>query len=262
LALMNKVLPAKSDFASLSSRSATQAVFLFQKYAILIKQNKMRFSILTLFPDIIHSYTNVSILKRAQAKKLIYVDAIDIRAFSSNKHRTVDDKPYGGGAGMVLSAEPILKAVAMLKKKRKKPKIIIMSAKGKSFTQAKAKNLAKNYTDIIFISGRYEGIDERVKTVLKAEELSIGPYVLTDGDVAAMAIISAVARLVPGVIKLESLQEESHRKGAVNGKYLEYPHYTRPDVIKHGGKKYKVPGVLLSGNHAKIIEWQKKRSKK
>jgi len=149
-------------------------------------------------------------------------------------------------------------------KKSKKTHLVIFSAKGKQFNQKIAYDWAKKYNRIILIAGRYEGIDERVKTILKADEISIGPYVLTDGDVAAMVVISAVSRLVPGVIKLESLEEESHwnlllKKEAQvpEGKGLEYPHYTRPEVIKYKNKKYSVPKVLLSGNHKKIEEWRK-----
>jgi len=224
-----------------------------------------RYTVLTLFPDLIRAYVSESILKRAKEKKIIKIDAIDIRAFTTDKHRTVDQKPYGGGAGMVLMAEPILKAVASLKKKKRKPKIVILSAKGKQFTQQKARDLAKNYSDIIFISGRYEGIDERVKTILRAEEVSIGPYVLMDGDVAAMSMISAIARLVPGVINLESLAEESHQNSLIKNESgsvgLEYPHYTRPEELKHQGETYRVPVVLLSGDHKKIADWRKKKSK-
>ena len=172
---------------------------------------------------------------------------------------------------MVLMADPILKAaMAALREKRKKKienretKIVVLSAKGRQFNQKMAYDWSKKYKRLILISGRYEGIDERVKNILKAEEISIGPYVLTDGDVAAMAIISAVSRLVPGVIKLESLQEESHwnmpLENEINpdDKGLEYPHYTRPEALLHRGKRYRAPKVLLSGNHSKIAEWRRK----
>lgn len=180
----------------------------------------------------------------------------------------VDDKPYGGGAGMVLQAEPILKAFDKVDKKIKKgkKKVVVFSAKGKIFNQKMAFNWAKKYKDIVFITGRYEGIDERVVKALKAEEISIGPYVLTDGDVATMVVSSAVARLVDGVIRLESLKEESYwnyilkkeKEGKLDEDTLEYPHYTRPEVLEYKGKKYRVPKVLLSGNHKKIAEWRNK----
>ncbi len=208
-------------------------------------------------------------MKRAIMDKKITISAHNLRDFVHDKHKTVDAKPYGGGAGMVLKAEPILKTVGTLLKNKRKHlwtsdvHIIILSAKGKQFTQKMAYGWAKKYDRIVMISGRYEGIDERVKKILKAEEISIGPYVLTDGDVAAMTIVSAVARLVPGVIKLESLQEESHwnlllrkEKTAPEESGLEYPHYTRPEVLEYKGKKYKVPKVLLSGNHKEIEKWR------
>ena len=227
----------------------------------------MRFDIITIFPEAFESYLNVSILKRARAKKLISVQFYNPRDFSSDKHRTVDSKPYGGGAGMVMMAEPILKAVSALrtfKIQKSKCKIIVLSAKGKQFSQKLAYDWSKKYDQLILISGRYEGIDERVKLALRAEEISIGPYVLTDGEIAAMTVISAVSRLIPGVIRLESLAEESHwnllltkEKNAPIGKGIEYPHYTRPERIKHKGKSYSVPKILLSGDHKKISEWRK-----
>lgn len=223
----------------------------------------MRFDIIAIFPKIFDSYFNESILKRAREKKLVTIHAHDLRKFSRDSHKKVDDKPYGGGAGMVLAAEPILKAVDTIlrkntnfKSKKLKTKIIILSAKGKQFTQKMAYDWAKKYHQLVLISGRYEGIDERVKTALRAEEISIGPYVLTDGDAAAMVIISAVARLIPGVIKCESLKEESHWNAG-----LEYPHYTRPEVFEWKGKPYRVPKILLSGDHKKIESWRNKHRK-
>lgn len=239
----------------------------------------MKFHIITLFPEAYESYLNASILGRAQKNKKIKIRFYNPRNFvrptktqaqKDKPYVRVDAPPYGGGAGMVLQAEPILKAVdAALKKitrevKNRRPKIVMFSAKGKTFNQKLAYDWAKKHKDIIFITGRYEGIDERVKTALKAEEISIGPYVLTDGDAAAMIVTSAVARLVPGVIRLESLEEESHwnlllkgeKSGRIGENGLEYPHYTRPEVLEYKGKKYRVPKVLLSGNHKKIEEWR------
>lgn len=227
----------------------------------------MKFDALTIFPEIISDYCNKSILGRAQQAGVIKVAATNFRDYTLNKQKHVDDSPYGGGAGMVLAAEPILRALESVEK-LKKSKVIILSAKGKQFNQKMAYDWSKKYNQLILISGRYEGIDERVKTISRAEEISIGPFVLTDGDVAAMAIISAVARLVPGAIKLESLAEESHwnllhkkEANAQVGSGLEYPHYTRPEVLEYKGKKYRVPKVLLSGDHKKIHEWRKKHSK-
>ena len=227
----------------------------------------MKFDIITIFPKIFDSYFNESILARAQKNKLIGINTHNLRDYTDDKHKTVDNPPYGGGAGMVLMAEPILKAVAKLKTKNKKQKtkIVVFSAKGKQFNQKMAYDWSKKLDQIIFICGRYEGIDERVVKILKAEEVSVGPYVLTDGEVPAMAVVSAVSRLIPGVIKLESLAEESHwsrlikgEKGVKKGERggLEYPHYTRPEVLEYKGKKYRVPKVLLSGDHKKIEEWR------
>ncbi len=232
----------------------------------------MVFHIITIFPEIFDSYFKESIIGRAIKNKFIsmnYYNPRDYVAGSKSNYKPVDSKPYGGGAGMVLQAEPILKAYLKAEKKikSKKRKIVIFSAKGKFFNQKMAYDWAQKYDEIVFISGRYEGIDERVKKVLKAEEISIGPYVLTDGDVATMVVASAVSRLVPGVIRLESLQEESHwnlllkkeKNKKVSEDGLEYPHYTRPEVLEFKGKKYKVPKVLLSGNHKKIEEWRKEQ---
>ena len=230
----------------------------------------MKFHIITIFPNIFDSYFGTSILKRAQEKKIAEIKIHNLRDFAIDTRGTVDGRPYGGGAGMVLMAEPILKSVSAIKSKVKsqKSKVIVLSAKGRQFNQKMAYDWSKKYNRLILISGRYEGIDERVKKILKAEEISMGPYVLTDGEVPAMAIVSAVTRLLPGAIKLESLAEESHwnlllkketlrqAQGKKNG--LEYPHYTRPEVLSHKGKKYKVPPVLLSGHHQKIEDWRKK----
>ncbi|TSC61065.1 MAG: tRNA (guanine37-N1)-methyltransferase [Parcubacteria group bacterium Gr01-1014_107] len=166
---------------------------------------------------------------------------------------------------MVLKAPPILKAVSHIKSKvkSKKLKVIILSAKGKQFRQKNALNWAKNYRHLILITGRYEGIDERVKIALKAEEISIGPYVLTDGELPAMVLVSTITRLIPGVIKFESLKEESFfSKSTLKGgeSFLEYPHYTRPEAFVYKGKKYKVPKILLSGNHRQIEKWRGKKS--
>jgi tRNA (guanine37-N1)-methyltransferase len=242
----------------------------------------MQFDIITIFPEVFTEYFNTSIVGRAQKKKLVKIKTHDLRKFSTDKHKNVDDKPYGGGAGMVLLAEPIIKAVDKIKKTQKskkhrnhKTRIIIFSAKGKQFTQTMAQNYAKKYDQIIMITGRYEGIDERVKTITHAEEVSIGPYVLTDGELPAMTVVSAVTRLIPGIITQESLNEESfssngqrsivpglaERSGAGKGQMsTEYPHYTRPEVLKYKGKNYRVPQVLLSGHHAQIKKWRTNKS--
>jgi tRNA (guanine37-N1)-methyltransferase len=235
----------------------------------------MRFHIITIFPEIFDSYFKESIIGRAIKNKKISINFYNPRDYvkgNKSNYKPVDGKPYGGGAGMVLQAEPILKAFSKIEKKikNKKTKVVIFSAKGKFFNQKMAYDWAQKYEEIVFISGRYEGIDERVKQALKVEEISIGPYVLTDGDVAAMVVSSAVIRLIPGVIRLESLEEESHwnllfkkeKDGKVGEDGLEYPHYTRPEILKYKGKNYRVPKVLLSGNHKKIEEWRKGQNKK
>lgn len=229
--------------------------------------NMIRFDIVSIFPDIFDSYFQESIIKRARARKLLDIRVHNLRDFTKDTHHKVDDTPYGGGAGMVFKAEPIIRAVEFVTKKLKqKAKIVFLSAKGKQYTQKTAQAWAQKYPHILFVSGRYEGIDERAIVALDAEEISIGPYVLTDGDVAAMVLISSLARLVPGVITFESLREESHwsallKKENGNKKTLEYPHYTRPDVFAYKGKKYSVPKVLLSGDHKKIGEWRRKHLK-
>lgn len=224
------------------------------------KRKQLRFDILTLFPNVLDAYHGVSIVKRAQEKGAAKIITHQIRDYATDKHHTTDDSPYGGGAGMVMKAEPILKCVAQVTKSGKvsprRRKVLIMSAKGRTFNQKMAYELSEKYDQLIMISGRYEGIDERVKDSLKAEEVSIGPYVTTDGDVAAMVIVSAVTRLLPDVIKVDSLAEESH-----GDQLLEYPHYTKPEVITWKGKKYRVPAVLRGGNHKAIGAWRASKRK-
>ena len=216
----------------------------------------MNFSIITIFPESFGSYFSASILKRAQERGLIKIKFFNPRNFAKDRHKTTDDKPFGGGPGMVMKAEPILKAVeAALKKNKKiKNKIVVLSAKGKQFTQKMARDWAKKYKNIILICGRYEGVDERVKKILKAEEISIGPYVLTGGEIPAMVIVDAVSRHQVGVLgKNESLEENRFGPGL--------PAYTRPDTLKWKGKLYKTPPVLLSGDHKKIEKWRKYNTK-
>ena len=219
-----------------------------------------RYDVVTIFPDLITDWAKQSLVARAMAKRLISVKPHDLRKWTEDRHRTVDGRPYGGGAGMVLMVEPILKAVKAVRKKTGRHRVILLSAKGRQFTQRDAKRLQR-YDQVIFVCGRYEGVDERVAKHIADEELSIGPYVLFGGEVPAMTIMEAMARLVPGVIKMESLQEESHwgkllKAEGSDAKQLEYPHYTRPEIISIGGKKRRVPKVLLSGDHAKIAAWR------
>jgi len=212
-----------------------------------------RFDVLTIFPDMIAGYASESILGRAQKNNLIAISAHDLRDWTTDKHRTTDDTPYGGGPGMVMKVEPFDCAVKAIQK-GKKARVIVTSASGKTFTQADAKRLAK-YDQLIFLCGRYEGIDARVEAHVADEAFSIGEYVLTGGELPALVMIDAIARHVSGVLgKKESLAEESHTEEGV----LEYPQYTKPEVYK----KWSVPEVLLSGNHKLIEEWRKKMSRK
>ncbi|MBI2644937.1 tRNA (guanosine(37)-N1)-methyltransferase TrmD [Candidatus Uhrbacteria bacterium] len=217
----------------------------------------MTFHIITIFPSLFDSFMQESLIKKAQEKKRIAIVIHNLREYTANAHKTVDDKPYGGGAGMVMKIEPLVAALAEIRKKYVKTgseRIILLSPAGKQFTQRHAETYRKKYTHIIFICGRYEGVDARIKKYVD-EELSLGPYVLNGGEVAAMAVVEAVSRLIPGVLgNKESLREESWNKGDA----LEYPQYTRPEKYHD----QKVPRVLLSGDHAKIIEWRKKHTKK
>ncbi len=218
------------------------------------------FNILTLFPESF-SYLNQSILFNAQKKGLIKVNIYNLRDFSREKRNKVDAPPYGGGAGMVLMAGPIYNAVSFIKKKskteKKRLRVVLLSAKGKEFNQRKAKYFSSRYDEFILICGRYEGVDERIAKYVADEELSIGRYVLSGGELPAMVVVDAVSRLVPGVLKDESLKEESF-----SDNFLEYPQYTRPEEIEIEGKKRKVPKILLSGHHKNIDEWRKKKTKK
>lgn len=220
----------------------------------------MKIDIITIFPNLFSGFLTESLLARAQKKKLITIKTHDLRRWTTNKHKTVDDRPYGGGAGMVLKIEPIFRAVKSLKVKKfkKKIRIILLSAKGKTFTQKDARRLVK-YEQLIFICGRYEGVDERVAKYVADEEVSIGNYVLFGGEVASMVVIEAVSRLIPGVVqKEESIKNESFSDK--ESKVKEYPQYTRPEIFVLGKNKLRVPNVLLSGNHKKIEEWRRRNT--
>ena len=226
----------------------------------------MKIDIITIFPDLFKGFLSESLLARAQKKKLLKINTHNLRKWTNDNHKTVDDRPYGGGAGMVLKIQPIYDAVESLKPSNPKSKIlnpkqksrvILLSAKGRTFTQKDARRLAK-YDQLIFICGRYEGVDERVAKYVADEEVSIGAYVLFGGEVPSMVIMEAVSRLIPGVIaKPESVKYESFSKDISK----EYPHYTRPEVCALNGKNVRVPKVLLSVNHAEIQKWRKGRSK-
>lgn len=213
----------------------------------------MTFHIISLFPDSLTSYLNESILKRAIHDKKIKVKFYNPRDFSENKGDRVDDKPYGGGPGMVIQALPVIKAIykAIGKKSTKKKfKIVWLTPSGKQFDTIYAKDVANKFTDMVIVCGRYEGIDARVKKVFKVEEISVGPFVLTGGELPAMIMIDCIGRQIEGVLgDINSLEENRISSNEV---------YTRPEIIEYKKKKYRVPKVLLSGNHKMIDEWRSK----
>lgn len=213
----------------------------------------MNIQVLSLFPDMFDGVFNASIMKKAQDKGAVTFDVTDFRSFSNNKHNQVDDYPYGGGAGMVLKPEPLFNAVEALQAQGKKPRIILMCPQGERYSQKKAEELALE-EDLIFLCGHYEGYDERIREHLVTDEISIGDFVLTGGELAAMTIIDSVVRLLPGVLG----QEASHINDSFSTGLLEHPHYTRPADFRG----MKVPDVLMSGNHAKIAEWREEQSLK
>ncbi|MDO8600224.1 MAG: tRNA (guanosine(37)-N1)-methyltransferase TrmD [bacterium] len=240
--------------------------------------SKIIFDILTIFPEAFESYLNASMIKRGQAKKLIDIHVHNLRKFTAGKHKKVDDRPYGGGPGMVLKIEPIVRAIDSIlrnsksktlnskqilnsKFKKSKTLIILFTAAGKQFNATMASDFAKKYDRIIMIAGHYEGVDERLARVLlqatsyKLQTISIGPYVLTGGELPAMVLVDAVSRHIPGFLGKEaSLEEKRYGVGV--------PAYTRPEVFIYCGKKYSVPKLLLSGNHAIIEKWRRKTKKK
>jgi tRNA (guanine37-N1)-methyltransferase len=210
----------------------------------------MRIDVLTLFPEMFDGIFDLGIMKRAMEQNLVSIGVHNIRDYSHDKHHTVDDYPYGGGAGMVLKPEPIFEAVEAIDKKVDTP-VILLSPQGRLFTQEVAQELA-GHKHLVLICGRYEGVDERVREHLASDEISIGDYVLSGGELAAMVIMESVFRLVPGVLgSEESPLDDSHVGGL-----LEYPHYTRPPDYRG----WPVPEVLLSGNHAEIKRWRREQS--
>jgi len=214
----------------------------------------MTFHVVTLFPEMVEQYVRESILGRALSDKKISVQYYNPRDFSIDARKRVDDIPYGGGPGMVMQADPILRAVAKARgrSKKKKFKIFIFSPSGEKFTNIHADTYILKYTDIILICGRYEGIDARVREILQADELSIGDYVLTGGEIPAMVIIDAVSRRIPGVLG-DDLSVENRRIAS-------HDVYTRPAKFLYAEKEYSVPEVLLSGDHKKIDAWRKDHS--
>lgn len=214
----------------------------------------MRFDVLTLFPNIISSVLSQSIIGRAQENGLIEINAINIRDFSKDKHKKTDDYPYGGGRGMVMLAQPIYDAYMSVREGLDyKPRVVYLSPQGRVLNQKLVEELS-GYNHLILLCGHYEGIDERIIEEIVDDEISIGDYVLTGGELPAMVLIDAVSRLVPGVLPTEeAYREESHYSGL-----LEYPQYTRPYEFK--GRK--VPEVLMSGHHANINRWRRQQSLK
>ncbi|PIR70469.1 MAG: tRNA (guanosine(37)-N1)-methyltransferase TrmD [Candidatus Niyogibacteria bacterium CG10_big_fil_rev_8_21_14_0_10_42_19] len=236
----------------------------------------MRFDIITIFPDIFDSYFNESMIKRAREKRAVDIRVHNLREYSKDKHKKVDDRPYGGGPGMVLRIDPLTRALSSIlrisnsrflisnkrtnsKFKKQRTKIILFSPSGKQFDSKTAQNFAKKYERIIMICGHYEGVDERIKKVVsdfgfRISDLSIGPYILTGGEIPSMVVVDTVARHIPGVLgRGESLEENRLGVGV--------PMYTRPDIFEYKKKKYKVPKVLLSGDHKKINEWRRGHKK-
>lgn len=218
----------------------------------------MKFNVLTIFPDMIDDYAKQSILGRGQKNGAIDLKATDIRDFSKNKHNQVDDTPYGGGPGMVMRADVIhdaLQSTGALKKdgkrrKEKKRKVILMSPRGRQFDQRMAEEFSK-LDELVIVSGRYEGIDQRVVDFMVDEEISVGSFVLAGGELPALTIIEACARLIPGVLgNPDSLKEETHTK-----EDAQYPQYTRPEKFK----SMSVPQILLSGHHKEIEKWRKQK---
>ncbi len=215
----------------------------------------MRYHIMTLFPEFIEQSTQHSIIKRAQENKIIEIKNYNIRDFSTNKHKKVDDYPYGGGAGMVMGVEPIVLCFDHISKEnnieKSKSRTIFMSPRGPQLTQKKAEELTQ-YEDLIILCGHYEGVDQRAIDMIVDEEISIGDYILTGGEIGALVIIDATARLIDGVLN----KIESHMDESFSNNLLEYPHYTRPrDYSGH-----EVPEVLLNGNHKHIQEWRFEKS--
>lgn len=208
----------------------------------------MRFDILTLFPGMFAGPLTESILKRAQQAGLLSFHLHNIRDWASDKHRTADDAPYGGGAGMVMKAVPLAACIRAVLAEAEPAPVVLLTPDGELFTQAIAQELAAE-PRLILVCGHYEGLDERVRATLVTRELSIGDYVLTGGELAAMVVADAVGRLVPGVIDAESTAEESHSDGL-----LEYPHYTRPAVWEG----LPVPPVLVSGHHGEVAKWRRR----
>lgn len=211
----------------------------------------MTFEILTLFPSIFEDYFKLGVIGKAIEKAVLGVRIFNIRDFTHDRHRQVDDYPYGGGAGMVIKAEPVLEAYEHISRDGLPRRVILLSPQGTLYTQGKAEELKEREENLLFICGRYEGIDERVRSIVD-EEISIGDYILTGGELAALVIIDSIARLVPGALG----DENSSREESFSWGILDYPHYTRPSVVGN----HSVPDILLSGNHQEIWRWRRKQA--
>lgn len=232
----------------------------------------MKIDVITIFPQMYSGILRESILGRAQKHGILSINVHDLRDFSEAPKRQLDDRPFGGGAGMVMMIDPVYRALRAVgydgdsnSKKQRKPKIIVMSARGRQFDQKLAKELSKE-KHLVFVAPHYEGIDQRVIDHFADYEICIGPYILTGGELPSLLVIDATARLIPGVVgKSESVEMESFAKISVDGKtcsVLEYPQYTRPEVFEtDDGKKLKVPEVLVSGDHQRIREWRVRNMK-
>lgn len=213
----------------------------------------MKIFVVTAFPKLVRGPLDESIIKRAVGKEIVSIKILDLRDFTNDKHKQVDDYPYGGGAGMILKPEPFFRAVEHIKAQEvlENSSVILMTPQGKSYTQDRAKSLARE-SDLIFLCGHYKGIDERVREYLVTEEISIGDYVLTGGELAAAVVIDSVVRLLPGAIgDFDSARSDSFENGL-----LDCPYYTRPESYRG----MKVPQILLSGHHAEIEKWRKDKS--
>ncbi len=214
----------------------------------------MRFDIITIFPSLFKPFLKESLIRRAIEDGLLEINIHNLRKWTTDPHKTVDDKPFGGGSGMVMKVDPIYRAVSDIKERE--GKVILFTPRGKKFNQKKATSFLEA-KQLVMICGRYEGVDERVAKHIADEEISIGNYVLMGGELPAMLVVETVSRLVPGVVGKENFLKERKKEEG----FLEYPQYTRPEVYLINGKERKVPEVLLSGNHKKIEEWKNKRGK-
>ena len=211
----------------------------------------LRIDVITIFPGMLNGFLEESILKRASQKGAVILNTVDLRALTTDRHQTTDDRPFGGGPGMVMKPEPLFKAVESVR--TPEARVIMMTPQGRRFGQEMAVGLSKA-SHLIFICGHYEGVDERVRTHLATEEISIGDYVLTNGVLPAAVVIDAVVRLVPGVLgNDDTIREESFTEGL-----LEYPHYTRPRVFRG----LEVPGILVSGDHEEIARWRREQAER